>query len=385
MATLPGQSVPQQLAAMSDSTKTGAASRKRMEHMNAQSDGELEAELETRKQGKFANPTSAAGVTHRDIDWLWRGFLPLGSLSLIYGHEGDGKSVVTAMIAALATLGKLPGKLEGEPTSVEFFAYEDDYAAVITPRLEAAGADLERCYFHGDSVDAEPLTLPDDVEALTCALQARDSRLVIIDPLTDALRDGLKENSNADVRRALVPLLKAAETAGACVLGVTHPNKGATEAANKVMGSKAWRSVPRSVMIYGPNPDDLSGDTRILAVSKANYSRKQSVKVRVHEVAVDGLDQLQAKAQLDGVSSFTDQDVIAAKVGATVERGEPSKQKAAEMLLYKLLEDGGGEIAAAVAKAAADAAGISEPTLQRAKRQLGLSGHTWALPESLTL
>jgi hypothetical protein len=267
--------------------------------------------------------------------------------------------------------------LRGKPTNVEFVAYEDDRAAVIVPRLLAAGADLQRVWFHGGELGDEPLTLPDDAEAFGHALKARGSKLIVIDPLPDSLREGLKDNNNGDVRKALIPLHAMAQATGACVLGVTHPNKGSTDAANKVMGSKAWRSVPRSVLIYGADPDDLNGNTRVLAVSKANYARKQSLKVRVHEIAVDGVDKPQAKAELAGASNYTDQDVIAAATGATGRT--PGKKEAAERMIYKLLEDGGGEIDADTAYLAGDAAGISRTTMREAREQIGVSGGArWA-------
>jgi hypothetical protein len=356
------------------------ARRARLERINAQSDEQNEAEA---TQGKFARPTSAASVAPVDIDWLWSGFLPLGSLNLLYGGEGDGKSVLTAMLAALATRGLLPGELSGKPTDVEFVAYEDDQAAVIVPRLLAAGADLNRVWFHGGELGDEPLTLPDDAEAFGHAIKARGSRLVIVDPLPDALREGLKDNNNGDVRKALVPLHAMAQATGACVLGVTHPNKGATEAANKVMGSRAWRSVPRAVLIYGPDPDDAEGNTRILAVSKANYARKQSVKVKVQEVAVDGVDKLQAKAELAGTSRYTDQDIIAAKAGGVPGKLD-NKQAAAERLIYKLLEDGGGQVEASTVYAAAEAAGISKTKLREVRATIGVTGGTvWVLDEDV--
>jgi AAA domain len=354
-----------------------AAKRAQMERMNALTPEQLDAELELHRQGRFASPTSAAAVTPIDIAWLWTGFLPLGSHSLLYGGEGDGKSVLTAMLAALVTRGLLPGELHGKPASVEFVAFEDDKAAVIVPRLLAAGADLERVFFHGGELGDDPLTLPDDAEAFGHALNARRSKLVIVDPLPDALREGLKDNNNGDVRKALIPLHAMAQATGACVLGVTHPNKGATDAANKVMGSRAWRSVPRSVLIYGPDPDDLEGNTRVLAVSKANYARKQSVKVKVDEVAVDGVDKLQPKAELVGKSAYTDQDIIAAKAGATGRAA--SKRDAAERLLYGLLEDGGGQVEADTAYTAGEAAGISRSLLREVRRDIAVSGgSTWA-------
>jgi hypothetical protein len=259
----------------SEPLRTGRSVR----DMAERSDDEIAADLEKDKQGKFATPTLATDVKPIDIDWLWTGYLPLGSLSLLYGHEGLGKSVLTAMIAAHATLGLLPGELHGKPTNVEFVAFEDDRAAVIVPRLSAAGADLTRVYFHGGELGDEPLTLPDDAEAFGHAIKARESRLVIVDPLPDTMREGLKDNNNGDVRKALIPLHAMAQATGACVLGVTHPNKGATEAANKVMGSKAWRSVPRSVLIYGgprrqhAHPCRIKGELRTEAVREGQGAR----------------------------------------------------------------------------------------------------------------
>src|SRR4051812_47694009 len=83
--------------------------RERLKRMNSLTPDEIDAEINVKAQGKFAAPTNASGVTPIDIDWLWNGFLPLGSLSLLYGGEGDGKSVLTAMLAAHATLALLPG------------------------------------------------------------------------------------------------------------------------------------------------------------------------------------------------------------------------------------------------------------------------------------
>jgi AAA domain len=73
---------------------------------------------ESMELGKFASPTRAADAKIVNIRWLWKGFLPLGTYSGIYGTEGDGKSVFTVWLAAQATLGKLPGHLEGKPTQV---------------------------------------------------------------------------------------------------------------------------------------------------------------------------------------------------------------------------------------------------------------------------
>ena len=97
-------------------------------------------------QSKFERAAVASEIEPLSIEWLWEGFLPLGALSMLYGTEGDGKSTFAMRLAADATRGTLPGALEGKPASVEIIAYEDDAAAVIVPRLLAAGADLDRVF-----------------------------------------------------------------------------------------------------------------------------------------------------------------------------------------------------------------------------------------------
>lgn len=366
---------------MVNNSTTNAQAQRRA-RMGTVSDAEITADLERDKMGKFAEPRCAADIEPASIAWLWRDFLPLGNLSLIYGTEGDGKSTLTAMIAAMASLGKLPGALQGKPTNVEIFAYEDDASAVLVPRLLAAGADMQRILIHGGDLSMDPLTLPDDAEALGCALLSRESKLVIVDPLPDALREGLKDSNNGDVRKALVPLQVMAQKTGAAVVGVTHPNKAATDAANKVMGSKAWRSVPRSVILYGHDPDDLDGDTRIAAVSKANYSRKGAVKVLVESVTVDGIKEHQPRTRIVGASEYKDSDVILANMGATRPAQELTKQQHAEKLIYRLLEDGGGQVEASAAYSAGAAAGLSERTMKRARQNIGATGgQSWKLAD----
>ena len=65
-----------------------------------------QARAPSQRKGKFGG-RKASAVRLRSIEWFWDRFLPLGALSLLYGPEGDGKSVFTAMLAAQATLGTL--------------------------------------------------------------------------------------------------------------------------------------------------------------------------------------------------------------------------------------------------------------------------------------
>lgn len=374
------------LASLPEQDRTATISRVKLKAMNA-----ADEEAFSPRMGRFAG-TSAAKITPRRRDWLWRSWVPLGTLTLLYGEEGLGKGNVSVYIAAGVTRGTLPGELAGTPADVDIVTFEDDPEADLIPRLLAAGADLDRVTIHSEGEAYEsPLTIPDDVSDLAEAMEARGSRLLIVDPLPDALREGLKDNNNGDVRTGLVPLQNMAKRLNAAVVGVGHPNKGATTAANKVMGSKAWRSVPRSVIMLGKNPDEPEGDTRVMCVTKRNGAReKPSQVIRIEDVALEGTDAdgrplgRAPKVVVVGESQYTDEDLVVLSVTgkhATGTKKVATQQARAELLIIDLLAASGGTISAAAAYAAGAAEGISEATMRRARQSLNVAqnGHEWCV------
>jgi hypothetical protein len=103
----------------------------------------------TGKAGKFAKPTPASEIKIERINWLYWDFLPLGALSGLFGPEGIGKSVFAMTIAAQVSRGTLPGALDGKPANAGIFAYEDNAAAVLVPRLGAARDRRRPCAENG--------------------------------------------------------------------------------------------------------------------------------------------------------------------------------------------------------------------------------------------
>lgn len=344
-----------------------------------------EAASET-KRGKFTGRL-ASSVTMRQIDWLWQPWIPRGALTLLYGEEGIGKGSTAAYIVAQATR----GGLDGTPMNVEWVTFEDDPDTVVAPRLAAAGADLDRVRFHdeGSGNYESPLVLPDDIGALGEAMTAWSSKLLVIDPLPDSLREGLKDNNNADVRAALRPLQQMAKQLSVAVVGVAHPNKGATTAANKVMGSKAFRTVPRSVILFAGDPDDPQGPTRIMCLSKSNGSAtKPSVKLRIDAVEVPGAGS-QPCVAIEGESEYCDADLVTFAATGKMARGggvAVSQGERARLLILELLTAGGGEIRAGDAYAAGALEDISERTMKRERAALNIEAHgrVWRIPDGWT-
>jgi hypothetical protein len=62
--------------------------------------------------------TPASTIAIRPVHWLWDDRIALGTLALLGGREGIGKSMVGYHLAAEVTRGQLPGSYHGQPKAV---------------------------------------------------------------------------------------------------------------------------------------------------------------------------------------------------------------------------------------------------------------------------
>jgi hypothetical protein len=102
---------------------------------------------------------SASRIEPAPTQWLWPGRIPLGNLTLLAGDPDAGKSLVTLDMAARVStatpwpdeqaLAETPGCTlpHRQPGNVLIFTTHDHAAATLRPRLERAGADLQRVIF----------------------------------------------------------------------------------------------------------------------------------------------------------------------------------------------------------------------------------------------
>lgn len=215
------------------------------------------------REGRLA-VTRAADVVATAIEWLWYQRIPLGKVSMITGDPGLGKSFVTMALAACVSRG---GAWPDNPReripagSVILFSAEDTPEDTIRPRLEAAGADLEKVYIvnfvvERDRREAE-FSLKRHVQTLTrLILELADVRLVIIDPIT-AYLDGADENSSAEIRTILQPLIRLARDRNIALVMINHLNKsGGVKALYRASGSVAFVAVSRLVWFICKDPEN---------------------------------------------------------------------------------------------------------------------------------
>src|SRR4051812_45362623 len=104
-------------------------------------------------------------VNRQPVRWLWPGWVARGTLTLLDGDPGMGKSTLAADLAAKVSRGTLQNQTPA--LNVLILSAEDDPARVIRPRLEAAGADLQRVLFvESIGVEERAVQLPDDLPRL---------------------------------------------------------------------------------------------------------------------------------------------------------------------------------------------------------------------------
>ena len=224
----------------------------------------------------------ASDVKPKTLARLWNGRFYRGKLGFIAGEPGLGKSLVAIRMAATVSTGGDWANEEGTARlgDVIYISAEDSVADTIRPRLEAAGADLDRVHVIeavNDHLGPRPFNLVVDLGRLDQSLQAIcKPRLVIVDPINACL-------SSTDVRpfnpnnvtqvRALIHRLKAlAAKHRVAVVCVTHFTKARGGGAlSWVTGSFAFVAAARSVFTVTRKDDDP--DLQIFAPAKNNLGR----------------------------------------------------------------------------------------------------------------
>lgn len=310
------------------------------------------------------------------VRWAWRGFLPLGMLTILGGAPGCGKTTIALSLAATLTRGGLwpDGSRCTEAGDVLIWSGEDA-ATVTAARLRAAGADMTRVHFvdgisggEGDAFDpGRDMAL---LEATAETLAA--PRLLVLDPIVSAVAGD--SHKGAEVRRALQPVVDMAQRLGCAVLGITHFSKGTSgrDPVERVTGSIAFAALARLVLVAAkvkPEPGDEGEPRRVLLRAKSNISADDggfAYALERVEVApeVEGQRVKWCEA-LDG----TARELLAEAEADPAGDDEGGAQDCATWLRDFLAT---GPASAREVKRCADEAGYAWRTVQRAMRRAGV-------------
>lgn len=307
---------------------------------------------------------NAATLVEKPIEWLWEGWLSYGSLNTLDGDPGDGKSTLVASICSACTSGiSLFGSSRLHNHPVLLMACEDSREKTWLPRLRAAGADVSLIEFWDGVRDSSSQrwlpSLPGDIRKLEYLIRSREAGLVIIDPLYSFLDTQFDSCRDQDMKHVLSALSDLADRTNACIIGVRHLNKATgLSSMYRGMGSMAVIGVARSGLMVVRDTEDE--DLRYLTHIKSNLGKLQK-PLRFRLVEVGSTVRIEWEGQEQGnLRDLTTTDK--APVSTT-----------AVLLLTNLLQK--EDIPAAEVYKMADRAGVSDKTLKRAKKMIGVKSH----------
>jgi len=335
-------------------------------------------------------------LTPTEIPWLWPQRLPLAQISLLASRPGEGKSLLTADIAARISTGS-PWP-DGSPCprgSVIFIPGEDDPAQVIRPRLLAQGADLSKVHVLSAVHDLAKMTnTPDlffNLDKLApldnALLSLPDCKLVIFDPIS-AFFAGFDIRQDFIIRKYLASLVHLAQRHGPAILLVHHlRSRNSGSADQRLLGGQALASISRNIWHLLRDPQNKS--RRLFLAGKSNFAPESSGL----SFTLSSTDS-SATATIPSAPKLTWElapiDMNADQALATLPRPGPPpiEREAAESWLKSLLSE--GPLTAGEIRIECECAGLFYRTVQRAADHLNIQRHratplgqwTWQLPTS---
>lgn len=284
----------------------------------------------------------------RPVDWLWRGYVPLGKLTMLDGLPDMGKSTIALDIAARTTVGALmpdhsPSDLAGA-TNVILFSAEDGIADTVRPRFDAASGNADRVHVVKAIVvttsDGAAERWPDlsaDLDALRAAIVEHKARLVVVDVFVAYIGSKLDTHRDQDVRAVMAPLAAMAEDTCCAILLLRHPTKaGHANPSLAGGGSIGIIGSARVGLLAGWDPDDECPDPndrrRLMAVAKCNIAAKApTLAYRLMQFPGD----LAAHVEWEGPTAHRAEDLL---MGGT--KGDPKEDLSLKVFVDDLLKDG---------------------------------------------
>jgi AAA domain/Bifunctional DNA primase/polymerase, N-terminal len=326
------------------------------------------------------------------VRWLWRGKIPESAVTLVCGRPKLGKSLLTIWLVAQLSHGLLPGSRHGQPARALLIAAEDPADVIVKPRLIAAAADQDlvgtlafkpiktskngtqvlRADLDGlDGLDghgayARRVVIPDEYGLLEQVIEENAIAAVILDPINSFISSKIDSHKDAEIRRVLDPLAAMAARHGfAAVCVVLLNRRNDTDILNRIIGSSGYGGSARSILTFGRHPEN---ENQRVVASEGNWQKTSDSELfELREVIVfpdaDADDQTQPALVHVGTVDLDSSDLI------DQAEDRSALDEAKHFLLRELV---GGPVAVSDLRRGAEANGISWPTLERAKKLLGV-------------
>jgi hypothetical protein len=321
----------------------------------------------------------------RPVEWVWPGWLPRGVVTIMDGNPGVSKSTLVADLVARLTTGTSWPDEEpiGSARRAMWITTEDDPGRVLRPRIEAAGGDPSMVLFVKSEVVFPAASTAFRELLVRRANEPLGLGLVILDPLFSHIEAKVRTIADAEMRRGVMnPLTEAAEAADLAILVVRHFSKDTQASAiNRGAGSLGGIvGAARAQWSVTTDPDDESGTTKAIGVSKLNYARTPAA---LRYEVVDRLPPGWITGSVSGISWLGPASVSIETILRETESSIDAQQALAELLAN-------GPVGSGLLFKQMQARGFGRRATRSAKTRLGVGvsktsmtgGWTWSMPSS---
>lgn len=221
--------------------------------------------------------------------WLWPGYVPSGTLTMVDAGGGSGKTRFMLAVAAMGSLGSFPfddrgNPIKCEPFSTLYLGAEDSGEEIVDTYLESGGA--EDFFWVWDKKKTKLVFDYEGklgVEILRQGIHAmRESghnpRNIIIDPAAAYGPKGFNINGVVEVNLMLSPLVLLAQEEDVAIMFTRHKAKpkvgGRLELNEEGQGAMTWRNLSRQQLILSPREDNGNENLESLITSGRNALRR---------------------------------------------------------------------------------------------------------------
>jgi archaellum biogenesis ATPase FlaH len=221
-------------------------------------------------------------VEAKPVEWYWWPYIAIGTICMLDGDPGIGKSLLMTQLAASSSIGDplpdqqgVPTLPTGEAHSTLLLSTEDSLAHTLKPRLEAAGADCSKIHVITGWIDEQgqerAFTLQ-HLPILEAAIQRYQPRLVVIDPITAYMGKVDIHRAN-EVQELLSQLTRLAEKYRCAIVCIRHPAKPGQSIGKVIhrgLGSVGFIGTARTALFVEQHPTNAA--KVLLGQSKNNMA-----------------------------------------------------------------------------------------------------------------
>jgi hypothetical protein len=284
------------------------------------------------------HPVSAAEFLTNEpepVNWVWQHYLAAGRLTLLSAYAKAGKSTFAYPLAVAVAQGRGFLEFATTPGPVLILAVEE-HAQDVQRRLYQFGMKPDDpIHIHTGPLD------PHDLPAIEAFIRERGIRLVLLDTLSRFWR--IKdENDNAEIIRAVGPLLEMAQRTECAVLVIHHEKKktgedGGDDGIRAIRGGSALAGiVDQSLQLAKPHG---GGSNRRVLKAVGRYAETPPELL----IELEGTDYRRVDEVPEKVwSALTDQPQTEDHFVKAVKVSRSTFQRAIEALGDRVIREGKG-------------------------------------------